>query len=347
MAKSEGITRQQIELDIKKKNFSPIYLLCGEESFYIDKIADKIFDNALSETERDFNLTIFYGSEHTMTEVLLACKRYPVMAERQVVFFREAASLKNKSELELLEHYALSPTPTTILVITYKNGTIKSSALSKAFNTDIAGKPSGILFDSRKIPEYQLGPAIDEYVRSIGCTIDDKAKAMLVEYIGNDMSHQAKEIDKLKMISPNSIRITAEMVQENIGISREYNNFELVTALANRNFPKALRILKYFSENPKNNPAVLTIGMLFNFYSNLLIASSPKYRDEHAKVEALRLKSAYAFKDYRQALTYYNMSKLFRIISIIREADARTKGIGAQQNPYDTLKELIIKISLI
>ena len=269
------------------------------------------------------------------------------MAERQVVFFREAASLKNKSELELLEHYALSPTPTTILVITYKNGTIKSSALSKAFNTDIAGKPSGILFDSKKIPEYQLGPAIDEYVRSIGCTIDDKAKAMLVEYIGNDMSHQAKEIDKLKMISPNSIRITAEMVQENIGISREYNNFELVTALANRNFPKALRILKYFSENPKNNPAVLTIGMLFNFYSNLLIASSPKYRDEHAKVEALRLKSAYAFKDYRQALTYYNISKLFRIISIIREADARTKGIGAQQNPYDTIKELIIKISLI
>lgn len=347
MAKSEGLTRQQIELEIKKKNFSPIYLLCGDESFYIDKIADKILDNALSETERDFNLTIFYGSEHNMTDVLLACKRYPVMAERQVVFFREVTSIKNKTELELLEHYALAPTPTTILVITYKNGSIKSSALSKAFNTVVNGKPSGILFESKKIPEYQIAPAIDEYVRSIGCTIDDRAKAMLVEYIGNDMSHQAKEIDKLKMISPNSIRITAEMVQENIGISKEYNNFELVTTLANRNFSKALKILKYFSENPKSNPAVLTVGMLFNFYSNLLIACSPKYKDERSKAEALRLKSTYAFKDYRQALTYYNVNKLYRIISIIREADARTKGIGAQQNPYDTLKELIIKISLI
>ena len=208
MAKTEALTRQQIELSIKKKEFFPIYVLSGEEPFYVDKLSEMIIDNALTEEEKDFNLSVYYASDTRMADVALACRRYPMMAERQVVVLREAQAWKSmngvneKKELEILESYAEKPTASTVLVVCYKGATLKSPNLTKILaKTMPDGRKAGIYFESKKIPEYSIGSNISEYVRSVDCTIDDKALAMLTEYLGNDMSRIVKEIDKLKMIS--------------------------------------------------------------------------------------------------------------------------------------------------
>lgn len=351
MAKTEALTRQQIELSIKKKEFFPIYVLSGEEPFYVDKLSEMIIDNALTEEEKDFNLSVYYASDTRMADVALACRRYPMMAERQVVVLREAQAWKSmngvneKKELEILESYAEKPTASTVLVVCYKGATLKSPNLTKILaKTMPDGRKAGIYFESKKIPEYSIGSNISEYVRSVGCTIDDKALAMLTEYLGNDMSRIVKEIDKLKMISPNGIRITPEMVEQNIGISKEYNNFELIKAIATRNKVKTLKIINYFRENPKKNPTVMTSTLLFNYFSNMLIAHYARTTDEHKLMEALRLKSPYALKDYRLGMPNYNATRCLRIIEAIREFDAKSKGIGSQQNEYDLFFDLITKI---
>lgn len=345
MAKTEAATRQQIELKIREKKFYPIYLLMGEEPFYIDKISDAILANALTEEERDFNLTIFYGNETTMTDVILACRRYPVMSERQVIILREAQALKNKNDIELLQYYAEKPQTSTILVICFKGGTLKSAALTKALGKKLEnGETTGVIFDSKRIPEYNIGSAISEYIRSIGCTIEEKAQALLIEYVGNDMSRLAKEIDKLKLISPNGIRITTDMVEKNIGVSKEFNNFELIKAIASRNKVKAFTIVQYFTENPSKGPTPLISILLFNFFSNLLIAYYTRTTDERVLMTALRLKSPYALKDYRLGMPNYNASKCLYIITAIREFDAQSKGIRSNKNEYVLLKELMTKI---
>lgn len=350
MAKTESLTRQQIELSIKKKDFYPIYILSGEESFFIDKISDLIVDNALSESDKEFNLNIFYASDCRMADVVLSCRRYPMMADRQVVVLREAQSWKSmvgvndSKEFEILESYAQNPTTSTILIVCYK-GTLKASGLAKTLSkTVINGRQSGIFFDSKKIPEYNISPAISEYVRSIGCTIDDKALAMLTENLGNDMSHIAKELDKLKLISPNGIRITPELVEKNIGISKEYNNFELIKAIATRNKVKTFKIIEYFKETPKKNPTALTATLLFNYFSNMLIAHYARTSDEHALMEALRLKTPYALKDYKLGLPNYNATRCLKIIGALREFDTKSKGIKSLQNEYYLLLDLVTKI---
>ncbi len=351
MAKTDTPTRQQIELSIKKKEFYPIYVLSGEEPFYIDKISDMIIENALTADEKDFNLSIYYAGDVKMSDVVLACRRYPMMAERQVVVLRETQAWKSmngvneKKELEILESYASKPTASTVLVVCYKGAALKSPNITKILSkTIINGKPAGIYYESKKIPEYSIGNHIEEYVRNIGCTIDDKAVAMLAEYLGNDMSHIVKEIDKLKLISPNGIRITPEMVEQNIGISKEYNNFELIKAIAMRDKLKAMKIITYFRENPKKNPTVMTTTLLFNYFSNMLIAHYARTADEHKLMEALRLKSPYALKDYKMGMPNYNATRCLRIIKAIREFDAKSKGIGSQQNEYDLFFDLITKI---
>lgn len=351
MAKTESLTRQQIEQTIKNNDFYPIYVLSGEEPFYIDKLSTLIIENALSEDEKDFNLSIYYGSDTKMSEVVLACRRYPIMAKRQVVVLREAQAWKSingvneKKEFEILETYASKPTLSTILVICYKGAALKSPNIIKVLTkTIINGKPTGIYFDSKKISEYNISGNINEYVRSIGCTIDDKALAMLSEYLGNDMSHIVKEIDKLKMISPNGIRITPEMVEQNVGVSKEYNNFELIKAIASRNKIKTFKIINYFRENPKKNPTVMSATLLFNFFSNMLIAHYARTTDERKLMEALRLKTPYALRDYKTGVPNYNATKCLKIIGAIREFDTKSKGIGSQQNEYDLFADLISKI---
>ncbi len=350
MAKTEALTRQQIEASIKKKDFHPVYILCGEEVFFIDRISNLIIQNALTDEEREFNQSIFYANETRMADVILACRRYPMMAERQLVVLREAQSWKStagineKKELELLESYVANPMPSTIFVFCYKGGALKSANLTKLLSKALNGKPVGIYFDSKKTPDYNIGSAVSEYVRNVGCTIDEKAQSMLVDFLGNDMSHIAKEIDKLKMISPNGIRITPEMVEQNIGISKEYNNFEFIKAIATRNKIKAFKIINFFRENPKKGPTAPIASLLFTFFSNLLIAHYARTTDERVLMEALRLKSPYALRDYRVGLSNYNATRCLRIIGAIREFDAKSKGIGSLQNEYDLFFDLTTKI---
>lgn len=347
MAKKAGLTRQQIEESIRKKQFSPIYLLMGEEAFYIDRLSDMVMRYALSEEERDFNLTVCYGSDVTLSDVLLDCRRYPMMADRQVIILREAQALKTQKQnsWELLQKYALNPTPTTVLVICYKGGSLKSAPLTKALATNFEGKPVGTVFESQPFRDYNITPAVAEYAQSVGCRIQEKALAMLVENIGTDMSLLAKEVDKLKMIAPNGAAITPEMVEENVGISKEYNNFELIAAVAQRNVAKTFKIIRYFRNSPKKNPTVITTTVLFNFFANLLIAYyTPERDNDNVLMEALRMKTSYALRDYRTGMRNFNARQTLQAIVAIREFDARSKGIGSSRNEYDLLEELIFKL---
>lgn len=352
MAKTINSTqRKDIELQIKNKNFSKIYLLSGEEAFYIDYLTDKIINSSISEEEKDFNLSVYYGSDVKMSEVVLACRRYPMMAERQVVVLKEAQSWKSlpgvneKREFEILESYAKQPTPTTILIVCYKGSTIKSAGLTKALtNTIIDGNPVGTIFESKALTEYNITGAINEYVRLVGCTIDDKANSMLAEYVGCDMSHIAKEVDKLKLISPNGVRITPEMVEKNIGASKDYNNFEFIKAIASRDVAKTFKIANYFKSNSRKNPTAVTTALLFNLFSNLLIAYYARTTDERVLMEQLRFKTPYQLKDIHLAKSKYNARQTFNIICFIRDFDAKSKGVGSNKNEYELLEELCYKI---
>ena len=341
MAKTAGPTRQQIETDIRKKQFAPIYLLMGEEAFYIDRIADMILKNALTPEEKDFNLTTFYGADATMSDVVLACRRYPMMAERQVVILKEAQAAKTGRQLnwEHLQQYALKPTPSTVLVICHKGGPLKAAPTIKAIT-----QGGGVVYESVALREFNIDRAVTEYAGSVGCKLDPRAQAMLVEHIGCDLSLLAKEIDKLRMTLPVGAVITPEAVAENVGISKEYNNFELTAAIAKRDKAKAYTILNFFRANPKKGPSVLAASSMFSLFSNVLIAYYARTTDERALMEALRMKTPYQLRDVKTAMRNYNASQCVRIISAIREFDARSKGIGSLRNEYDLLEELILKI---
>ena len=288
MAKTAGTTRQQIEAAIRKNEFAAIYLLMGEEAFYIDRIAESIIQNALTESEKDFNLATFYGADSSMSDVILACRRYPMMAERQVVILKEAQSAKAGKQMnwDLLRQYALNPTPTTILIVCYKGGN----------QSMLEGRQAGVVFESPLLREYNIDKALMEYVTSTGFRIESKALAMLIDYVGCDMAMLAKEVDKLEMSQLDKM-ITADAVEQNVGISKEYNTFELVNAIANKDKVKVFKIIEYFRANPKKGPGVLAASTLFTFFSNLLIAFYARTTDERALMEALRLKSPFQLKD--------------------------------------------------
>ena len=321
MAKTAGPTRQQIETDIRKKQFAPIYLLMGEESFYIDRIADMILKNALTEEEKDFNLTTYYGADATMADVVLACRRYPMMAERQVVFLKEAQAAKTGHQLkwDQLQQYALKPTPTTVLVVCHKGGSLKAAALTKAIV-----QSGGVVFESAALREFNIDRAVSEYAGTVGCKLDPRAQAMLIDHIG--------------------AVITPESVAENVGISKEYNNFELIAAISKRDKVKTFKIINYFRSNPKKNPTTPITSLIFNLFANVLIAYYARTTDERALMEALRMKTPYQLRDVRAAMRCYNATQALRIIACIREFDARSKGIGSNRNEYDLLEELATKI---
>lgn len=346
MAKTAGPTRPQIEEAIRKRSFAPIYLLVGEEAFFIDRITEMIVKHALTEEERDFNLTTFYGSDASMSDVVLACRRYPMMAERQVVLLKEAQTAKTGKQLnwKLLQQYALDPTPSTVLVVCYKGEAIKAPGLAKAIQTPAGKLPAGIVFESPRLREYNIDKAVADYAASIGCRIEEQAQAMLIDHVGLDMAMIAKEIDKLKMSLPAGAAITAAAVEQNVGISKEYNNFELVTAFARRDSVKIFKIIRYFRSNPKKGPSVVAASMLFTFFANLLIAFYSRATDERTLMEALRMKSPYFLKDYRIGMKAYNATQSLKAIVALREFDTRSKGIGSNRNEYDLLEELATKI---
>lgn len=329
---------------IKKRNFARVYLLMGEEPYYIDLIVDALEQNVVSEDNKAFDQLVFYGADSDIDVVIASAQQYPVMGDVQLVILKEAQTLAgNKTQLDRFASYLSQPNQKGILVITFKGDTLgATSALMKAAAK--AGD-SVVVFKSPKIRDYQLAAPIKDYCRMKKIGIEEPAVQILIEYIGNSLQKLFGEIDKLIVAAgPGAQRITAAMVEENIGISKEFNNFELTKAIASKDYPKTLRILDYFRKNPKNNPTVMTTAILFKFFSQLMVVHYTADKSDRGLMEALQLKTPYALKDVREGLARYNPRQTMAAVSALREFDCKSKGIGSLQNEYDLQRELIFKI---
>lgn len=328
---------KQLVKDIKNKNLKPIYFLMGEESYYIDKISDYIEDTVLSEEERGFNQMVLYGRDITVDDIVSNAKRYPMMSEYQVVIVKEAQDLSRT--IEKLVAYAKNPQPTTVLVVNYKYKKIdKRKALYKTL------KKTGVVYESKKLYENQVADWIRRVLSPKGYTITPKAAQMLVEFLGTDLSKINNELEKLQIILPKDSQITPEVIEENIGISKDYNNFELRKAIGNRNAVKAYQIVNYFAENPKDNPMVVTVSLLFNFFSQLLHFHGLKDKSPRNVASALGI-NPYFVNEYVAAARNYPMRKVSAVISTLRSFDVKSKGVGANAVPQgDLLKELLVRI---
>jgi len=327
----------QIVSDIQQGNIKPIYFLMGEESYYIDKIADYIEKNVLKEEEKGFNQMILYGRDVTIEDIISNAKRFPMMAERQVVIVKEAQELSRT--IENLVAYAENPQPSTVLVICYKYKTLdKRKKLSK-----VIGK-KGLLFESKKLYENQVGDWIRRVLSGKSYKIEPKATLMLVEFLGTDLSKINNELEKLMLILPKDSLISPSHIEENIGISKDFNNFELRKAVGAKQIVKANQIVNYFAQNPRNNPLVMTISLLNSFFTQLFIYHGLKNKTKSNVASALRI-NPYFVGDYDTAARNYPMRKVSQIISLLRDADMKSKGVGATNlNQGDILKELLFKM---
>jgi DNA polymerase-3 subunit delta len=327
----------QITKDIKAGNLKPIYFLMGEEPYYIDKLTEFIEQNVLEEHERDFNQSILYGRDVTMEDVIGTAKRFPMMADRQVVVVREAQELSRT--IDKLEAYAENPQPTTVLVFAYKYKTLdKRKKITKLLDK------VGVVFESKKLYENQVGDWIKRVLSGQGYSIDNKAVAMLVEFLGTDLSKINNELDKLKIILPKGHTFTPNDIEENIGFSKDFNNFELRKAIGEKNQVKAYQIIDYFAQNPKDNPLVVTTGLVFGFFSQLLQYHGLKDKSQMNAAKILKV-NPYFVKDYEVAFRNYPMKKVSAIVSALRTIDVKSKGVGAAStSQHDLLKELLITI---
>lgn len=331
----DDVTR--IVNDIKQGNIKPLYFFMGEEPYYIDKLTDYIEENVLTADEKGFNQMVLYGKDVSIEEVISNAKRYPMMADRQVVIVKEAQELSRT--IEKLENYAENPQPTTVLVFAYKYKTLdKRKKVTKLIDKH------GEVFESKKLYENQVADWIKRVLSGKGYTIEPKAAAMLVEFLGNDLSRISNELDKLAIILPQGSTITPKAIEDNIGISKDYNVFELRKAIGERDQLKAYKIADYFANNPKDNPLVMTVGLVFGFFSQLLLYHGLKDKSPGNAAKMLKV-NPYFLKDYDIALRNYPMKKVSAIVAALRDIDVKSKGVGAGNIPqHDLLKEMLVKI---
>lgn len=333
-AKKDGVTYEEIVRAVRAGKYAPVYYLMGEESYYIDKVSEFIVNSALQEHERDFNLTVSYGSDVTMDEVINAAKRFPMMAERQVVMVREAQNMSGK---ELLSFYLEHPQPTTVLIFCHKHGVIDRR---KKLAADI--QRVGVLFESKKYYDSQLPGFVTAYLQRKGVVMEQNAVMMMCEYVGSDLSRLAGELDKLLLALPEGeTRIGATFVERLIGISKDFNNFELVSALVAKDVLKVNRIVKYFNDNPKSYSFQLTLSVLFGFFSNLMVAYYAPQRTEEGIAAWIEQPRWQVTRNILPAMQKYSGVKVMQIIGKLREMDAKSKGVGNTiATPGDLLKEL-------
>lgn len=323
--------------DIKAGNIKPIYFLMGEEPYYIDKLSDFIEQNVLTEEEKGFNQTVLYGRDVSVEDIISTCKRYPMMADRQVVIVKEAQDLVKT--IDKFESYAENPMPSTVLVVCYKYKTLdKRKKLPKLLDKH------GLVYESKKLYENQIGEWIKRVLQGKNYAIEPKAAAMLVEFLGTDLSKINNELEKLQIILPKGSTITAKHIEDNIGFSKDYNVFELRKAIGDRNQLKAYQIAQYFADNPKDNPMVVTTSLVFSFFVNLLQYHGLKDRNPKNVASVLKV-SPYFLKDYDIALKNYPMKKVSAIVAKLRDVDVKSKGVGANAlSSHDLLKEMLVSV---
>ena len=339
MAKeNKETTYEEIARDLKNRIYKPVYYLMGEESYYIDRISDYIAQTVLTDEEKEFNQTVLYGSDTDVPTIINAAKRYPMMSEYQVVIVKEAQNVK---KIEDLSYYLQKPLMSTILVICHKHGVLDRR---KKLAVEIANV--GVLFESKKIKDAQLPGFISTYLKRKSVDIEPKASEMMAEFVGTDLNRMAGELDKLVITLPQGVRrITPEQVEKNIGVSKDYNNYELRSALVARDILKANKIIKYFEENPKTNPLQATLSALFGFFSNLMLAYYAPEKTEQGIANQLSLQPSWKAKDYMAAMRVYSGVKCMQIIGEIRYCDAKSKGVdNSSLSDGDLLRELVYKI---
>lgn len=327
---------QKILSDLSSKKYSPVYLLCGEEPYFIDVISDYIEENVLNESDKEFNLNILYGRDSDAGKVIEYAKRYPMMAERQVVIIKEAQDMKTVDDLCT---YVDKPLQSTILVICHKYKKYdKRKSLAKLV------EKKGVYFESSKIYADRIPAWVTDYITAKGYKVTPKAAILLGDFLGTDLSKVANEINKLFILLPKGSTINEEIIEKNIGISKDYNFFEFQEALASKNIEKANRIVDFFNSNPKENPLVKIVPMTYMFFSKVLICSSLKDKSSGSVSSAIGV-SPFLTKDYIKASTSYSMNKLVEIISLLRDFDLKSKGvdIGSTSGP-DLMREMVFRI---
>jgi DNA polymerase-3 subunit delta len=329
---------KKIADEIKQGKIRPIYFLMGDEPYYIDRIAEYIEEKVLTEEERGFNQMVLYGKEANVQEIIGHAKRYPMMAEKQVVVIKEAQDLSRS--IEQFIPYAENPQPSTALVLCYKYKKLdKRKKLYKVIQ-----EGGGLVFESKKLYENQVSEWIRKILLGKGYRISHKAAILLVEFLGTDLSRIHNELEKLQLVLAKNHEITPEDIEEHIGISKDYNNFELKKAIGERNAKKATRIINYFAQNPRDNPFVVTISLLSTFFSQLLQYHGLKDHSPKNVAGVPRI-NPYFVSEYQTAAKNYPMKRVSRIISELREMDLKGKGVGGNNlSQSELLKELLVKI---
>ncbi|MHA7877891.1 MAG: DNA polymerase III subunit delta [Bacteroidota bacterium] len=335
-------TPQQVLKALEQKQYAPVYFLQGDEPYYIDLIVNYIEDHVLSATEKDFNLTVVYGREQTMHEILMHARRFPIGSERQVVIVKEAQELqdlKREEGRQYLAAYVKSPQPATLLVWAYKYKTLDArKSLSKVL------AQQAVLVNTKKVYEHQVAAWITTYVRARGLSITEKATLMLQAYVGNNLTRLANELDKIQLNIKGSTTIEDALVQQCVGISRTFNAFELQKALARKDLVRVCQIVLHFIENPKNNPAIPLVALLFSFFSKLLLLHHAQDKSQSALANVLQV-SPYFVQEYLTAAQHYTLPQVIRNIQYLHQADLQLKGVDYPAAPEgQVLKELIVKL---
>ena len=330
--------------DLKNRKYKPLYLLHGEEPYFIDLVSNYIEHSLLPEAEKGFNQTVVYGKDTDIMTVLNAAKRYPMMADYQVVLVKEAQDMKwgkdddGKKGIDPVLSYLENPLPSTILVFCYKYG-----KFDKRKKTYKAIEKNGIVFESAPVYDNKIPSWIEGHISDKGYKINAQASAMLSEYLGNDLSKIANELEKLMLNIAAGQEITLKLIQDNIGISKEYNVFELQAALSKKDAYKVNQIINYFEANPKANPIVLVLGNLNNYFSKVQAYHYVKDKSQQNLARELGV-NPFFVKDYEQAGRSYNYPKTMQIISYLREYDLKSKGVESNAPHGELMKELMFKI---
>lgn len=340
---AEAITFDTLRRAIRAGKPAPVYLLHGKEGFFIDQLSRDI-EALVDEADRDFNLTVLYAPQTEPAKVIEACRRYPMMADRQVVILREAQSgmpprFGAAAYLKALAPYVANPAPTTVLCVCFRGEEAKGAEFMKAMK---AG--GGVVFESVKMRDDRVGAQVGQFIKDRGLSVDPKALAMLCDFVGTDLSRLYNEVGKLTVSLGEGAMVTPEAVERNIGVSKDYNNFEFVSALANHDEAKAMTILRYFRADPKNHPVQPLAVNIFTLFSNLLAAFYAADRSERGLMQELGFRWPGQLKDIRAAMSNYGPWHAIEIVQEIRRFDCRTKGVGSRQDPFDLLNDLVVRI---